>query len=253
MITPTLYSSDVSNDFKSRESLVSISIDTLQVDNTASLKVLIQLEPPSVKNIISSVIQNHKNFDIILGWHPDILNSCSNAKLFLFGDCWIDVENFKYNKRDHVTFLTSYKSFTEGHILRQQVFEFLKNYKNKKYTIYSLKTPPRIEKKDIIFEEAKFSIIIENEKCENWITEKLIDCFVTKTIPIYWGCTNLEEYFDMKGVIPFSSFEELTDILDNLDPRRYEESSSVIQDNYEKALTYCDFYKRVDEEIDLVI
>ena len=31
----------------------------------------------------------------------------------------------------------------------------------------------------------RFSVVIENCKRDYWFTEKLIDCFVTGTIPIY--------------------------------------------------------------------
>ncbi len=46
-----------------------------------------------------------------------------------------------------------------------------------------------------------FSIVIENCKEPEYFSEKLLDCFFTKTIPIFWGEGNVEEYFDMKGVI----------------------------------------------------
>jgi len=40
-----------------------------------------------------------------------------------------------------------------------------------------------------------FSIAIENSYIPNYITEKLTDCFVTLTVPLYSGCPNVENYY----------------------------------------------------------
>jgi hypothetical protein len=29
---------------------------------------------------------------------------------------------------------------------------------------------------------------------ENWVTEKIVDCVITGTVPIYWGAPNIGEY-----------------------------------------------------------
>ncbi len=41
----------------------------------------------------------------------------------------------------------------------------------------------------------KYSLAIENFSGPDYWTEKLADCFLAWTMPIYFGCTNLEEYF----------------------------------------------------------
>lgn len=41
----------------------------------------------------------------------------------------------------------------------------------------------------------EYSIAIENSCVRNYFTEKLIDCFLTLTKPIYWGCPNIADYF----------------------------------------------------------
>jgi GT2 family glycosyltransferase/glycosyltransferase involved in cell wall biosynthesis len=49
----------------------------------------------------------------------------------------------------------------------------------------------------------EYSIAIENSTHKNYFTEKIIDCFLTLTKPIYWGCQNINEYF------PSESFTQL--------------------------------------------
>ena len=115
------------------------------------------------------------------------------------------------------------------------------------------KTPPRIQSKNILFENAKYHIVVENTSKKNWITEKLIDCFATKTIPIYWGCPNVGEFFNQKGILQFTNMEELGNILNTISPTYYDDMKEVIEENFEKSKEYYDFHKRVEKEINDII
>jgi len=53
----------------------------------------------------------------------------------------------------------------------------------------------------------RYSLACENVRIDNYFTEKLVDCFLTWTKPIYWGSPNIGKYF------PSRSFE-LVDIRD---------------------------------------
>ena len=48
-----------------------------------------------------------------------------------------------------------------------------------------------------------FTIAIENTSHEHYFTEKIINPFFNNTIPIYWGCKKIEEYFP-KHTIPLT-------------------------------------------------
>lgn len=41
----------------------------------------------------------------------------------------------------------------------------------------------------------RYSIAIENSSGPHLWTEKIADCFLSWTVPLYYGCTNLEDYF----------------------------------------------------------
>ena len=42
-------------------------------------------------NVINDwLLQNKENFSLILTWSDKILNKCSNARLLLFGEGWVD-------------------------------------------------------------------------------------------------------------------------------------------------------------------
>ena len=56
-------------------------------------------------------------------------------------------------------------------------------------------------------ESYMFNVAVENNQSETYFTEKLLNCFATGTVPIYFGATNLSPWFDMRGVIPFKSLK----------------------------------------------
>ena len=42
---------------------------------------------------------------------------------------------------------------------------------------------------------SSMSICIENSAQENYFTEKIIDCLLAWTMPLYWGCPNIGDFF----------------------------------------------------------
>ena len=40
-----------------------------------------------------------------------------------------------------------------------------------------------------------YSVVIECTTDKNYFSEKIIDCFATMTIPIWYGCDNIGELF----------------------------------------------------------
>ena len=77
-----------------------------------------------------------------------------------------------------------------------------------------------------------------NSKENNYFTETLVDVFRHGTIPIFWGCENIGEYFNEKGILKFNSASELITILDNLSPELYNEKIEYVKENYELAKKY---------------
>ena len=47
----------------------------------------------------------------------------------------------------------------------------------------------------------KFMICFENVSKPNYFTEKLINAYYSKTIPIYWGCPNIADYINMDSIL----------------------------------------------------
>ncbi|MFH1146362.1 MAG: glycosyltransferase family 10 [Pseudomonadota bacterium] len=47
----------------------------------------------------------------------------------------------------------------------------------------------------------RYSLAVENSSSPDYWTEKVADCFLTWTVPFYYGCTNLEQYFPQDSFI----------------------------------------------------
>lgn len=66
-----------------------------------------------------------------------------------------------------------------------------------------------------------YSVIIENCQEDDYFTEKLLDCILCNTIPIYWGCSNISDYFDVTGfIICNDEYELQTSIRDLIEPSK---------------------------------
>jgi hypothetical protein len=129
--------------------------------------------------------------------------------------------------------ITSAKAFLPGHNVR---LNFINNSKDK-IDLYGMGIREVESKLDVLHNYA-FSLAIENNISKNdyYFTEKLVECIITGTIPIYYGCPNIGEFFDLRGIITFDTQEELDHILDNLNEEQYNSMLEYAKINYEKAL-----------------
>lgn len=224
---------------------VSISFDTVEYDPTADYKVMIQIEPPVIVNLIDSMIVNHNNFDLLLAWHPKILSTCSNSELFPFGDCWInELDRRIHKKTKNLSIIASHKNTAEGHKLRHEIIKA--NITD--MDIFGRAYNP-IDNKITALKDYRFSLIIENDNIDNNVTEKIVDCLVTGTIPLYWGCSNIGDYFNTKGFIEFKNLQELIELLPKLSKQTYDDMLPFIKENHNLCLEYTDLWGRINSVI----
>lgn len=118
-------------------------------------------------------------------------------------------ENEIYSHENIMSFQTSTKTMTSGHLYRRKlVDEILKTDMN--IHIYSQGLSKIIEDPRVIkdfdydnwgvyvsmtYEKYKYQIVIENVRNYVWRTEKLSNCIVKETIPLYYGCVNARKKF----------------------------------------------------------
>lgn len=245
----------IDNKFDDFSKQVCIFIDGIWFEKeeykNSDYRVLISgCEPPEIFNehyTEQQVIVNHQKFDLILTSHTQVLEKCSNAVLFPFGSSWISSLPTDYVKQPILSFLCGAKQFLTGHQLRHQIFQIQDQIQGS-LTKQFLYSHPGDRKSEWLY-PAMFTIVVENSQHENYFTEKIVDCLLAKSIPIYWGCTNIDKYFDMRGVIKFNTLEELVAKCNAITPAIYESRKEFIEKNYQTALYYKNFHKRVSDEI----
>jgi hypothetical protein len=249
------YSGDPRFNFhKQFDRSISVSCDTVTHDPDADIKILMQCEPPAIYGSFSEQVKaNYQNFDLVLTYLDDLL-TLPNAQKFIACGSWIG--NLNLEKKDQITYLMSSKIWTPAHMMRFMILRRVENKKNLGYFKFSMhRNPPRIEFKDDFFRNAKFNIACENQIMPNMFSEKLLDCFKTKTVPIYYGCTNIEEYFNPLGIIRFNNIEEFDSVIKSIKPGMYEEMLPYIEENYEISRQYWEktIHQRVEDIIEIEI
>jgi hypothetical protein len=75
-----------------------------------------------------------------------------------------------------------------------------------------------------------FSVAIEN--MDNWFTEKLLDCFLCGTVPIFYGTPNIGKWFNMDGIILLKNEFDIEELNEDM----YTSRKDAIKDNFERAL-----------------
>jgi len=73
-----------------------------------------------------------------------------------------------------------------------------------------------IDNKLEALKDYQFSICIENTQENNYFTEKLTDCILTDSTPIYIGCPNIDDYFNNIHKVNFeNAIQKIEKILNN--------------------------------------
>ena len=222
---------------------ITIFTDKHIVSNVAAsikskYKVAWILEPKAVYAPAYVHIRQHENeYDFIMTHDKELL--MKNPKKYVLvptGSTWIPFEHQKiYEKTKNISTVMSKKNQLQGHKIRQQIFTRFKN--SKIIDFYGNKFKFIITKTEGLA-KYRFSIAVENSRVPNYFTEKIIDCFLCGTIPIYWGSVNIMHYFNPKGIIQFQDLNELSKLLPTLTKERYEAMMPAIKENFDKAQPY---------------
>jgi hypothetical protein len=222
---------------------------------------------------IESVIQSGDRYDLILCADDEILEQCPNSEMFLYGSTWLNRGNIKhpdglgffdpehksFQKIDKtlndVSFLASWYSDIPGYRLRQEVWTRQEEidipimfHTSRKAFLDAPNPLPTGEKEDLFY--SMYHICIENQQVPNYFTEKLIDSFLTYTMPVYWGCPNITDYFDPDGMILFDTVDELIPKLNSLTFDYYYDRMDIVEKNRKIAESYANFGDRVAASIE---
>lgn len=218
--------------------------------------IYIQVEPEAIFPIASYLLHNHHRYHMIFTFHEDVLRGCTNARKYTFGTTWLPSTYYLFidpsMKKFQISHLAGGKQYgIRGHMLRQEIHHHQHLFQHLPLVFYRSSQQSEIKdygnnpllggSKAELFQTFQFAIIIENSKQQNYFTEKIIDCLLSKTIPIYWGCPNIGDYFDTSGWIVIEDDGDVYSIvqsLDQLDPLYYHRFWDTIETNHARAQKY---------------
>lgn len=197
-------------------------------------KVAWLTEPRSINPTIYRIIESHfDKFDLVFTFEEQLLKLDNRIRYLPYGTTWIKRPKL-YRKFRMVSMIASTKNMSEGHAFRLHIADTFRD----QVDLMGHGRPKSIRKKLTGLKRYRYSIAMENSCIDTYFTEKLLDCFCTGTVPIYWGSNKINTIFNKKGIIHFRSKAELDDILKNLSKADYRNRFDAIKENMEIALRY---------------
>lgn len=193
------------------------------------------VEPPAIyPGPYRWIRKHHGDYRYVLTFCQDLLALDPKFLYCPFGSTSLkDAEMglHSQDKEELVSMIMSNKRETEGHRLRHEVKT---RFADKIKLFGPGGTGLYCDKIDSCRRFA-FQIVIENSKKEYYFTEKIVDCFLTGVIPIYWGAEKVLEHFDPRGIIRFDIIDELPNILQSLSMELYQSRIAAVRRNFRLA------------------
>jgi hypothetical protein len=225
------------------------------LNDLSSINILAIYEPNEYFGLHDWAIQNKDLFSFILTWDDKVLNNCENAVLLPFGHSWLKPDQYTKNntKKFELSHLCGNLLKSYGHQMRHEIigrsneFQIPTNFHKSIGDRYNI-DDARLGK-ETVFSNSQFGVAIENFSHRNWFSEKILDCFLLKTIPLYWGCSNIGDFFNTDGIITFNDIDDLIYKINNLDENYYNTKLEAIEENYNLAMKYINYEKNIAEKI----
>lgn len=182
------------------------------------------------------VERNIDLFDLVITWDQKLVDTYDNCKMMPVMETRVPEKDWGIApKNKMVSLIASAKRTTPGHRYRFEIADQLAEQCGIDLWGFAFKS---FEQKREPLQDYYFSITVHNNKEPNLFTEALIDCFAFGTIPIFWGCPNVGNFFDSEGILTFDTIEELQAILDSLSPSLYQSKMPHIEKNMALAQKY---------------
>lgn len=199
--------------------------------------VAMMLEPRSMIGSSYDYVRNHADLFSLILTHDSELLKLPQAKMLNWADVWCTTDS---EKTKGISIITSPKNWCPLHHARIRLADYFAD--KDKVDVYrgDWNNPqiPEIKAQDYL-EHYKYSIIIENDIDEYWYTEKILNCFANKVVPIYVGASKIGEIFNPDGIIQVRSCDEIPAIVESLDiDRDYALRQQAIDDNFKRVEPY---------------
>jgi hypothetical protein len=253
------YGADIDIDTEKNVNVYIDEFNTTPVTDD-ELRIVITDEP--LKSTLYHLMETYTNcYTYILTYHESILANNSKARLFHSGGAvpWMH-DYVSPNKVFRISALVGGKNEPrmEGYKLRHDLWRG--QWKIDVPKDFYLSSQSRWNEVDYrgqkVLGDSKyplfdsmFHIAIENTSIKDYFSEKILDCFQSRTVPIYAGCRNIGDYFNMDGIIVVSNLDEIVDVCNKLTPYDYERRKPAMEDNFNRSCVWGRYDARVKAKI----
>ena len=163
------------------------------------------MQEPYVKGFTDWMVEGHEYFSRVYTHHAPSMN----AKYLVSHPAipWYVNRSFDQLvamnipiKSKAISWVVGSAKDIPGHLKRHSFLKFIQKEKFPDIDLYG-RAVQYIDDKWDGLAPYKYSLAIENSNGPDYWTEKLADCFLTWTVPLYYGCTNIEKYFPKDSFI----------------------------------------------------
>ncbi len=176
--------------------------------------------------------------------HKNIVYS-HNANPWFVGKSYDELmSQSKTDKSKLISVVSSNKVFTEGHKKRYDFVVKLKEHFGNKLDVFG-RGINNFDDKWEVLADYKYTIAIENDFIDDWVTEKYFDCIFANSLPFYYGCPNLETYVNQNSFIriDINDFEKsIKAIEEAINNNEYEKRTQLLQEQKINSLQTDQFF-----------
>jgi len=195
------------------------------------------MQEPYMKGHSDWMVEGHQNFSRVFTHHlpsDDPKYVVSHPAV-----CWHVNRTFDQlvsseipNKSKTISWIAGDARDLPGHVKRWELLNSIRQDNALNIDLFG-RAVKYIEDKWDGLAPYKYSLAIENSSSPDYWTEKISDCFLAWTVPIYYGCTNLEDYFPKESFVridinqPEESIEQIKTIIEN---NRWEQRMPAVEE-----------------------
>jgi len=180
-----------------------------------------------------------RRFDHVVTYDARLRARLGNTVFCPFGGSWVwDWESLACTKSRPLSLIASAKRSLTGHKMRHSVAAWLgaegiaADVMGGGYRPFGAKAEG--------LAPYRFSAVIENARETDYFSEKLIDAFLCLTVPVYWGCPNITDYFDPAGMVICTTEAEMRAALRHTTAQDYARYLPALLANRAAARAYMD-------------
>jgi hypothetical protein len=162
-------------------------------------------QEPYVQGFSAWMREGHKPFARIYTHHPPVA-----APRYRNSPPWVPwhvgwsydelVSLPKQDKADRIVWVASALQWLPGHRKRYAFYEYLTRLDWPDLEMFGRGIQPVADKREVL-QGARYAIAVENSCGPDYWTEKVADCWLAESLPFYYGCLNLEDYFPAEAFV----------------------------------------------------